>query len=544
MVMSMTQGKQNQHGKVEYMGCMRNADPILCPLSAIAFYFFNRWGKDGAESFPSFRQPEDYYNLYTFPGSIKVPQRPLSYHTQFEWNKKMFQGVGIYSKEKTHSARKQSVRHAELSGVKETQIRRAGRWNTDAMTGAYLSYLPRAFMRSIAGFPKEGKGYFLPRAQEVPEEALCSKIWPETDVWLKRMETYHPDRTDNEVVRLDLAGSGFLRLLRALRVILLQDSVILPKQFPLHPLWKDSLFGCEEYQRFAVRVESSLANIVTPDELIMRKYWPAHEAVAKLRHEATISEMKGVQLRVETILERLDEIERSSASFAPAPIWIQQGKTGIWIGPTESVYPPLGGPTPPTIMSTISAPPAQLSTMSAPPAQLSAISAPPAQLSAISAPPGQLSAISAPPGQLSAISAPPAQLSTVSAPPAQPSTISAPPPLAQAQADTQPPLLFILDPQAPPRKYKMLRGGNSVFQLWTEWTLGLAGGPSIEALDRCWGARWRVDSEAMFYSRRRRIIKDIRRRVEDGTARDDRQAIDQLEQLRGRHSLDWLCKNI
>ena len=50
------------------------------------------------------------------------------------------------------------------------------------MTGAYLSYLPGAFMRSIAGFLKEGKGYFLPCAQEVPEEALYLKIWPEADV--------------------------------------------------------------------------------------------------------------------------------------------------------------------------------------------------------------------------------------------------------------------------------------------------------------------------------------------------------------------------
>ena len=75
----------------------------------------------------------------------------------------------------------------------------------------------------------------------------------------------------------------------------------------------------------------------------------------------------------------------------------------------------------------------------------------------------------------------------------------------------------------------MLWGGNSVFQLWTEWTLGLAGGPSIEALDRCWGAGWRVGNEAIFYSRRRKIIKDIKQRVEDGTARDKRQAIDQLK---------------
>ena len=172
MAMSRRQGKQNQYGKVEYMGCMRNADP----LSSLAFYFFSRWGKDGAESFPSFRKSEDYYNLYVFPSSNKVPQQPLSYHTQFEWNRKMFRGVGIHLEEKTRSPRKQSVRRAELSGVKETQIRQAGLWNTDAITGAYLSYLPRAFMRSITGFPKEGKGYFLTRAREVPEEALYSKM--------------------------------------------------------------------------------------------------------------------------------------------------------------------------------------------------------------------------------------------------------------------------------------------------------------------------------------------------------------------------------
>ena len=44
---------------------------------------------------------EDYYGHYVFPGSIKVPERPLSYHTQFDWNRRTFQGVGIQSKEKT-----------------------------------------------------------------------------------------------------------------------------------------------------------------------------------------------------------------------------------------------------------------------------------------------------------------------------------------------------------------------------------------------------------------------------------------------------------
>ena len=99
----------------------------------------------------------------------------------------------------------------------------------DAITGAYLSYLPRAFIRLIASFLQEGKGYFLPRAQEVLEEALCLKIWPETNVWLRYMETYYLERADNKVIRLNLTGLGFLRLLYALRVILLQDLVILYK---------------------------------------------------------------------------------------------------------------------------------------------------------------------------------------------------------------------------------------------------------------------------------------------------------------------------
>jgi len=91
-------------------------------------------------------------------------------------------------------------------------------------------------MRLITGFLKEGKGYFLPYTREVLEEALYLKIWPKTNIWLKRIEAYYPGRADNKVIWLDLTGLGFLRLLCALRVILLQDLVILRKQFPLHPL--------------------------------------------------------------------------------------------------------------------------------------------------------------------------------------------------------------------------------------------------------------------------------------------------------------------
>ena len=500
MVMVMRQGKRNQHGKVEYMGCMRNKDPVLCPLSALAFYFFFCWGRDGAGGeFPSFRQPEDYYNHFALPGSSKVPKRRLSLYTQAAWIRRAFAAIGIQSQEITHTRRKKGALHAELLGVPESEIRRAGRWGMDVLTSVYLSHLPRRFMRAIAGWPQEGKGYFLPRAQETPEEALCSRIWPGVDVWMERMEAYDPDRDDNEVVRHDLAGTGFLRLLRVLRVILLQDSVILRKQFPLHPLWKDSLFNCPEYLKFAARMEDSLANVVTPAELTMQQILPAQEAVAKLRHAGVISSLERVESRMEELTERVGQMERSTAASVQ-PISVQQVGMGVWIGPgvVSAAHP---NPQPPPAAAAATATTAAAAAAALP-------------------------------------------TSTPASAPASGPTPASGPASGPASALAAPQGPFILDPQAPPAPYKMLRGSNSVFQLWVEWTMGLSGGPSIEALDRCWGARWRVGSEAMFYSRRRKVITEIRRRVDAGTARNERQAVDQLDQLRGSHSLDWLCKNI
>jgi len=59
--------------------------------------------------------------------------------------------------------------------VPEDQICRGGRWNTDQMTGCYLTTLPRAFMRGIADFdPEWASSYFLPRDTIRPPLLLLS----------------------------------------------------------------------------------------------------------------------------------------------------------------------------------------------------------------------------------------------------------------------------------------------------------------------------------------------------------------------------------
>jgi hypothetical protein len=79
---------------------------------------------------------------------------------------------------------------------------------------------------------------------------------------------------------------------------------------------------------FAARVEDSLRNVITPPELTMQKLLPAYEEVNKLRHEAQMQAHSSLKLSVESLHERLDQFETSSASFRP--VWFQRGKSGTW----------------------------------------------------------------------------------------------------------------------------------------------------------------------------------------------------------------------
>ncbi|KAF2191868.1 hypothetical protein K469DRAFT_555883, partial [Zopfia rhizophila CBS 207.26] len=67
----------------------------------------------------------------------KNPLQPLSYTSQRDWVAKAFEDVGISSSKKTHIGRAAGAKTAELKGVSQEQIRRAGRWNQEQMVGCY-----------------------------------------------------------------------------------------------------------------------------------------------------------------------------------------------------------------------------------------------------------------------------------------------------------------------------------------------------------------------------------------------------------------------
>lgn len=122
-VFVLANGKTNKWNKIQFMGAFRNKDVRVCPISALAQYFFWRWGGPGGEAAPDFRDRRAWYDKKLLVGNLANPQKELSYGTQLEHTNSAFAAVGIESATKTQAMRGCGARAAELHGVSQAQVR-------------------------------------------------------------------------------------------------------------------------------------------------------------------------------------------------------------------------------------------------------------------------------------------------------------------------------------------------------------------------------------------------------------------------------------
>src|SRR6266498_975963 len=110
------------------------------------------------------------------------------------------------------------------------------------MSTTYLTNFPRKYMRVVAGHHHHGQ-YFLSRASVTPPQKLIALIFPNTDrdyANLSRGGDYEPS----------LSGRGFLNLIKYLRTVFLQDSVLLRDRHPDYLNFAHILFQHPLYARF------------------------------------------------------------------------------------------------------------------------------------------------------------------------------------------------------------------------------------------------------------------------------------------------------
>jgi len=93
-------------------------------------------------------------------------------------------------------------------------------------------------LRHLSGFPLAPGSYHLPRAAHDPPFVLQKCVWPWLESWEERFHSRNRRKNFQEggLDQDDLAGQGFIKLLRHLRTVLLQDLAVLqPSELDHHP---------------------------------------------------------------------------------------------------------------------------------------------------------------------------------------------------------------------------------------------------------------------------------------------------------------------
>ena len=483
-------GKTNSYGKCQYGVAARHKEISLCLFSHIAFYLFFRWDIMH-EPHPTFRTRSSWYDIKLLRGGDRT--HPLSYETQYHWIALCFQGNHVVSLRKVHVGRKEGAQHAETLGVSEEQIRRAGHWNSDAMSNCYLTNIPNHFVRATAGFNPHTTGdYFIPRANVPVPEVLVRAIWPWVDEWLAWFAAVDPEEADSllpdgsnletgPAERNDLAGQGFLRLLQHLRTVIIQDSVLLRRDFPTHPIFQHKVFQMPEYLAFVRTMEQALEiDQPLPQDVLVRQALPVLTERVSLLEESLrrTTEMWSSKIYDEQISQR--------TAFSD----VFNGATPIHLN-----IPNLNLSRTVAVRSVVPAVTATASVSS---------SSSPLLL------------------QLPASSTSVESQSVSSLP----------------DSSVRPDGSLL---------YQMSRAIQTVEELWREWTEGLHPNLSIDLLDSRYGVTWRKkdNAEATFYSRRKIIIQYLRTSITKLRI-EPNAAIHRLETIRTRHrwSLSRLSQQI
>ncbi|KAK9311661.1 hypothetical protein V1524DRAFT_457203 [Lipomyces starkeyi] len=189
LVILLCNGKTNQHGRVGHAGAMRNQEVLVCPIFLLALHFLYRYHMD-REPLPMFRSNDTWFDTKLF---VQYAARKhatdrttaIDYkNTQMKWTNRMFSEANILSTKKTQAGRKAGAQMAEIPGVGESEIRRAGRWNRDEMTSCYLTSLLFKCIKVMSALSPKGDFYIAP--QITPPLELQKKLFPAVDYWLSR----------------------------------------------------------------------------------------------------------------------------------------------------------------------------------------------------------------------------------------------------------------------------------------------------------------------------------------------------------------------
>jgi Centromere DNA-binding protein complex CBF3 subunit, domain 2/Transcriptional activator of glycolytic enzymes len=205
----------------------------------------------------------------------------MSYSTHRTLCNDAFRKAKCHYLKGTHCGRHEGCKLADMQDIPDAQIRRLGRWDHSRMIQHYSLGIPRTGARHLAGHGSmEGistsimlilkniiGNYYLDRECLIPPEQLQRQIFPR----LEETEAMNNAKSERDQ---DIAVRCFMNLLRWLRVVLLQDTVFLRRKFPTLKIWLEPVFNNSTFEMFARELLHESEHGETPQYMRISRAMP------------------------------------------------------------------------------------------------------------------------------------------------------------------------------------------------------------------------------------------------------------------------------
>ena len=300
-----------------------------------------------------------------------------------------------------------------------------------------------------------------------------------------------------ETHRGDLSAYGFLRLLKTLRPVLLQDSALLISKFPNHPMFRHVLFQRPDYHDFAVRVRAAQDQNLRPRHVELQEAMPYLEAEVRHNQMETRQRFGEVIDSTAETNARIDQLNTRMGNLDEAVHQVGSDVKGIARALRNTAYDDL------EIVTTLRRRQPNVE------------------------------------GQQEELDGPNPTASTAAPIHPQPQ-----PPQPEPLQPRQP---LVSDQHRHPDmpQYRLSRAAVTAYDLWKELAEGFGGGPSVRTLEEQFGSNWRTNpTERVFFCRRRPFWEEVQRMVHQGAPEEA--AVTHLEEMRrdNRWSLNQLCAHL
>ena len=172
-------------------------------------------------------------------------------------------------------------------------------------------------MRVVASFSAPAGDYFLTRAAHEPPHALQKQLWPWIEEWEPRFEArarrccWAEDGLDED----DLAADGFLKLMRRLRTVLLQDLAVLQPHYPSLPFFAHAPFYGPAWDEFALAIRSDAGVGAEPPSLLLQRALPELSGVLESSRDALLQSSRQLASRLEGRLQGIQGKQVASIFF-------------------------------------------------------------------------------------------------------------------------------------------------------------------------------------------------------------------------------------